>query len=457
MQRTVRSRRPSLPAVRFPAAGPTALRLPRALRRAAPAVALALAAASCAPSTSGGGPAPAEDRRSGTLRVWLFQEVDNKPKEAVVARAVAAFEKAHPGTDVRVDHIPVESRAERVKAAFNDPASAPDLIEFGNTDTAGYVRDGGLADITEEFGAWADARDTDPAARASVTVAGRVHGAPLLVGVRALYYRTDVFDELGLRPPTTLAEVATAARAVRKARPELYGIAVGGAYTYGALPFLWAHGGELARERGGSYTAAVDEPAAERGIAAYTALFSDDNCPAASCAGMGGNDTVAAFASGKAGMAIGGDFSHQAVEAGEVKGKYAVVPLPGVRPGSVAPAFAGGNALGVLRHSRHRTLAVELMKSLAGKDTQRRLFHAMGFLPTYTDVRREVAREEPFTRPFVTTLEAGTRFVPVTPGWATVDSSRVLPTMFQQVIRGDRTVAEAAAGAAARMNEAFRR
>ncbi len=48
---------------------------------------------------------------------------------------------------------------------------------------------------------------------------------------------------------------------------------------------------------------------------------------------MNGNDTVTAFASGKAAMAIGGDFSHAAVEAGKVRGKYAVVPLPGVKPG----------------------------------------------------------------------------------------------------------------------------
>ena len=32
-----------------------------------------------------------------------------------------------------------------MKAAFNDPESAPDVIEYGNTDTAGYVKDGGLA------------------------------------------------------------------------------------------------------------------------------------------------------------------------------------------------------------------------------------------------------------------------------------------------------------------------
>ncbi|MGP3952660.1 extracellular solute-binding protein [Streptomyces sp. 7N604] len=426
-------------------------------RLAAPTAALVLAgltATACAPSTSDN--SATSDEKSGTLRVWLFQEVANKPKEKVVDEAVDAFEKAHQGTKVEVDYIPVDTRAQKIKAAFNDPKSAPDLIEYGNTDTAGYVKDGGLADVSEEFAAWGDAKDTDPTAKESVTVGGKVYGAPLFVGVRALYYRTDVFKDLELEVPKTQAQLIETARKIRKERPELYGLAVGGAYTYGAMPFIWANGGELATGKGGTYTSAIAGPAAQKGIKAYTSLFGDDNCPAAKCAEMGGNDTVTAFASGKAGMAIGGDFSHQAMEDGKVRGKYAVVPLPGVKEGEIAPAFAGGNNLGVLKSSSHRTLAVELMKSLAGKETQRGLFEAMGFLPTYTDVRDEVARQEPFVEPFVKTLDAGAKFVPASPGWAAIDASLVLPTMFQEVVRGDKPVSAAAEDAAKKMDDAFR-
>ncbi|MEU3983648.1 extracellular solute-binding protein [Streptomyces sp. NPDC026672] len=422
--------------------------------RPAPALLAALLLAACAPQSSSNS-ASDKDDKSGTLRVWLFQEVGNDPKAQVVDSVTAAFEKAHKGTDVKVEYIPVETRAQRVKAAFNDPASAPDVMEFGNTDTAGYVHDGGLLDVTKEFGAWPEAKDTDPTARRSVTVDGKVYGAPLYVGVRALYYRTDVFKELGLKPPTTLAEVATTARAIRKAKPDLYGIAVGGAYTYGAMPFIWANGGELATGKGGSFTSAINGAAARKGIEEYTSLFSADNCPAAKCAGMGGNDTVSTFAGGKAGMVIGGDFSHAAVEAGKVKGKYAVVPLPGVESGSIAPAFAGGNNIGVLKSTRHRTLAVDLMEQLAAKKTQSELFDAMGFLPTFTDVRDQAAAKQPFVKPFVDTLAAGTEFVPASAAWSQIDSSLVLPTMFQQVVSGKKDVAAASDEAAAKMNDAF--
>ncbi|MFD3779572.1 extracellular solute-binding protein [Streptomyces sp. NPDC058612] len=425
-------------------------------RIAAPVAAFVLAgltATACAPQTAAND--ASKDEKSGTLRVWLFQEVNNDPKKKVVDQAIAAFTQQHGEAEVEVEYIPVETRAQRIKAAFNDPKSAPDLIEYGNTDTAGYVKDGGLADISKEFGDWAEAKDTDPTATRSVTVAGKVYGAPFFVGVRALYYRTDVFTELGLQPPKTQAELVSTAKRIRQAKPELYGIAVGGAYTYGAMPFIWANGGELAEESGGTYASAIDSAAARKGIETYTSLFGDDNCPAAKCAAMGGNATVTAFASGTAAMAIGGDFSHRAVEAGAVKGKYAVVPLPGVKEGEIAPAFAGGNNIGVLKSSTHRTLAVDLMKRFAGKDAQRGLFDAMGFLPTYTDVRAEVAKKDPFVEPFVRTLAAGTKFVPASSGWGQIDASTVLPTMFQEIVSGKKDVAAASGDAAKKMNTAF--
>lgn len=56
----------------------------------------------------------------------------------------------------------------------------------------------------------------------------------------------------GPGPPTpkTMAELASTARKIHKAKSDLYGLVVGGAYTYGAMPFVWANGGELATADG---------------------------------------------------------------------------------------------------------------------------------------------------------------------------------------------------------------
>ncbi|GLZ42755.1 extracellular solute-binding protein [Actinokineospora sp. NBRC 105648] len=414
----------------------------------------ALALAGCAPVQSG--PAtPQGDERSGQLRVWLFDEVNRGAKETVITQAVAEFQGGHPGVTVDVQYIQVQSRAERFKAAFSDRKSAPDVAEFGNTDLAGYVAAGGFADLGTQVAGWADGKDIVPGIQDTAKVDGKTYGIPWYVGVRALYYRTDVFTELGLQPPSTLDELASLARRVRAAKPELLGISVGGKYVYGALPFVWANGGDIAEGKGGKYTGAVGSPAAKAGVAAYTELLRDDICPPAQCAGNGGDASVENFRAGKAAMTIGGDFNRKSIDASAAAGKYAVVPLPGKTPGSIAPAFAGGNLLGVLSGTERRTLATEFVQLLAGKQYQRKMYDAMGNLPTFADVQRQVADADPFLKPFTATLANGTRFVPVTPAWAKIDAQAVLPTMLQEIASGAKDVDTATRTAAEAMDAAF--
>jgi N,N'-diacetylchitobiose transport system substrate-binding protein len=414
-----------------------------------------LAVAACAPSTArspGGG-----DERTGTLKVWLFDEPNRAPKERVVGDAVKEFTAAHDGVRVDVTYIAVETRSERFKGAFNDPASAPDVVEYGNTDLAEYVAAGGLADVGKDLESWPDGTDLGADVRATASVDGKLYGLPWYLGVRALYYRTDVFADLGLAPPTSQAELVAAARRIRAAKPQLYGLAVGGKYTFGALPFVWDAGGDLAARSGDTYTAAINSAASRRGVKAYTDLIAPDNCPPRQCAGLSGGKTVEMFASGKAGMAILGNFSRAAVDAGQANGRYAVVPLPGSRPGSIAPAFAGGNNLGVMRNTKHRSLAADFMKLLGGKEYQQRMYDAMGNLPTLASVRAELAAKDPFLRPFLATIAAGTRFVPVHPAWGKIDAQQVVPTMLEKIVTGKATVEAATDEAATAMNAAFGR
>jgi N,N'-diacetylchitobiose transport system substrate-binding protein len=395
----------------------------------------------------------AVDERTGTLRVWLFDEANRAPKQATVDEAVARFEREHPGVEVDVQYIAVETRSERFTGAFNDPASAPDVAEVGNTDLAGYVAAGGLADVTEKLPQWPESADLSPSALDTARVEGKVFGVPWYTGVRALYYRTDVFDELGLQPPRTTAELLATAQRIRSERPDLYGIATGGKYHYALMPFIWAAGGDLARQEGQRWVSTIDSPEAQRGIETYAEMITSGACPPEQCSDMTGSQSVQAFASGKAAMTIGGDFNRKAVDAG-VGGKYGVVPLPGDAIGSTAPAFAGGNLLSVLKSSQRATLAREFVQLLAGKEYQRKMYGAMGNLPTFIDVQGEVAEHDPAAAPFVMTLRGGTHFVPATEAWSKIDAQGVLPTMVQRIVRGT-PVAEASAQAAAQMNAAF--
>ncbi|MFI6796626.1 extracellular solute-binding protein [Streptosporangium canum] len=406
-------------------------------------LALAACAPSTAPSASGG------DDKSGTLRVWLFDEPNRAPKEKVVAEAIKEFGAANADVKVEVTYVPTTpARHEKFKGAFNDPASAPDVAEYGNTDLAEYAAAGGFADLSADLRSWPEGKDVGADLLKSATVDGKVYGLPWFIGIRALYYRTDVFEELGLKPPTTIENLTSAAREIRKKKPELYGVAVGGEYTFGALPFVWDAGGDIE---------SLDSPEARKGVQAYTDLLSDDNCPPQTCASLTGGKTVELFASGKAAMGILGNFSRSAVDAGAAAGKYAVVPLPGAKEGAIAPAFSGGNNLGVMKSSKHRSLAVKFLQLLGGKAYQTKMYEAMGNLPTLTSARDELAAKDSFLKPFLDTVAAGTRFVPIDPAWVKIDNQKVIPTMLQKIATKQATVEQATDEAAAAVKAAFGR
>jgi len=404
------------------------------------AAGLALTMAACAPSTSSPTATPSDGgARTGTLKVWLFDEPNRPPKEKVVDAAIAEFTAAHPDTKVDLRYIPVETRAERFKGAFNDPASAPDVVEYGNTDLPEYAAAGGLADVGPVVSTWSEGSALTADAKATATYQGKLLGIPWYVGVRALYYRTDVFAALGLQPPTSIAELTTDARTIHGKRPDLFGLAVGGQYTYAALPFIWDAGGDIT---------SIDSARSRAGLKAYTDLIAPDNCPPQSCADLTGGKTVDLFAGGKAAMGILGNFNRAAVDAGAAKGKYAVVPLPGAKKGSIAPAFAGGNNLGIMRNSRRPALAADFLTLLAGQRYQIRMYDAMGNLPTLKTAGDAVAAKDPFLKPFLATIASGTKFVPLNPGWGKVDSGAVLPTMIEKVATGQATVDQATSDAA---------
>lgn len=402
-----------------------------------------------APAASGG------DEKSGTVRVWLFDEANRAPKEAAVKEAIAEFKAAHSGVEVDVQWIPVEGRADKFSGAFNDPGSAPDVAEFGNTDVSSYAATGALADLTGDLSSWKENSDLLPAVLDTAKSGGKTYGLPWFTGVRALYYRTDIFTELGLKPPATLAELTETARTIRAKKPELYGIAVGGKYTYAMLPFLWANGGEIAKQDGDKWKSTVDSEQAKAGVAAYANLLKADICPPEQCANLTGTQSIQAFAGGKAGMSIGGDFNRKAVEAGQVKGKYAIIPLPGTEAGKVAPAFAGGNLLGVFNATQRKGLAVEFVELLGSAKYQEKMYTGMGNLPTLGSVQKKVAASDPSVKAFVDTLTAGTKFVPATAAWSKIDAQNVLPTAIQQIATGGKDANAALATAAAEMNKAF--
>ncbi len=110
-----------------------------------------------------------------------------------------------------------------------------------------------------------------------------------------------------------------------------------------------------------------------------------------------------------------------------------------------------------MKSSKHRSLAVKFVELLAGRTYQIKMYGAMGNLPTLTSAREHIAAQDEFLLPFLATVAAGTKFVPIDPAWVKIDNQKIIPTMLQKIVTKQATLDEATSEAARAVNAAFGR
>jgi multiple sugar transport system substrate-binding protein len=155
-------------------------------------------ASSSGASSASGGPKPA-------LSQW-YHEYGEDGVEAAVKRYAAAYDQA----SVSVRWNPGDY--DKLASASLLTANVPDVFEYANGPTLDMIRAGQVVDLTDVVGD-AAAQFSKPVL-AATSWEGRIWGIPQTVDMQMLYYRKSVLAKAGVAPPTTLAELTTAAKAV---------------------------------------------------------------------------------------------------------------------------------------------------------------------------------------------------------------------------------------------------
>lgn len=147
---------------------------------------------------------------------------------------------------------------------------------------------------------------------------GQYYGFPETQNWQALFYRTDIFEELNLDPPDTWADVYDILPALTKDGYSFY-------YPYGVAnytPFLYQHGGDFYDFDG--LTSALNTNAAYDAFVEYSDLFLQYNFIYAA-------DFYMRFKSGEMPVGIGdlAFYGKLKYSAPELNGKWAILPVPG--------------------------------------------------------------------------------------------------------------------------------
>jgi N,N'-diacetylchitobiose transport system substrate-binding protein len=379
------------------------------------------------------------DAPAGSITVWLMSDAQSNWPEAVTA-ATTAFKRQHPGVDVNVQYQAwgdYKTKFEATLAAGN----APDVIEFGNTDTPKYSAAGALAPLNKadfpNSATWLSGL-----AKAG-TYNGRTFAVPYYAGARGVIYRTDQYKAAGIKStPRSLAEFMAAGSKLMATYggskdPTYSAVYYPGRYWHAAMSFVYDFGGQIAMSQGGKWVGTLDSPRALSGLNAWRSMVlrlskanktGDENKP----------QQALVFAKGKVGSIIANGWEwgyalDPKVGNPKLDGKIGAYPMPSHTKGKYMPTFLGGSVLGVPVTSQEKALAADWIAAYTSTANMTRMSVKGGVIPnttTLASIHAKNPRLAPFAR-----AATSSWFVPSTPNWANVESANVLQTLLSGILR----------------------
>ncbi|MEU8174265.1 sugar ABC transporter substrate-binding protein [Microbispora hainanensis] len=415
--------------------------------------ALALGLAACGSDDSGSTTAPsASAAASGpkfagqTLTVWRLgapTDVFTKYMDDLNAKF-----KEQTGAEAKVQWIPWPDAQKKWTTALAG-GEGPDVTEFGNDQVAAWVAQDALTDITDAVKNDSELQQIPQNLWSYETIDGKIYAVPWGGGTRAVLYRKDWFDKLGIEVPKTWDDLVAAAKTiVDKQGKDVDGFAFNGGSdaNMSLSPFVWSAGGDFAKFEGGKWVGQLTQPGFKEGFQFYTDLVAKDGVSGKGRLTQNSVDIAQRFAAGKVGMYVTGGWDIAAIKEqskGKVdESKMGFFSLPAKDGSGPAPAFQGGNDIAVWKDAKNPELALEYVKLAAGKEFGVRYAKEGGLLPLYPDALEEMGGD-PAQKPFTDTFKVAKGF-PASPNWAEAnDTKAVLQNAAREVIEGKKSVDQA--------------
>jgi len=317
---------------------------------------------------------------------------------------------------------------------------------MGNTQDLKFAASGGLLDLTSKKGSIDTSSSWLAGLEQPGTLDGKLYGVPYYAGARAVIYNKDLFQQAGITAPPTSRDELTADLQKLQAKfgsdPQFSAVYFPGKYWYGALPFIWDEGGDLAVKDGSKWKGNLDSSQSVAGL-----NWLKDTVSKYSKAPKDGDETTdaAAFETGKVGMILdpGWQIGVITKDKPELKDKIGAFAVPSKNAGKDAPNFLGGSNLGISAASKNQDLALDWLKIAAGKTIQTQFANEGGVIPNSVDALSGVNRTDPLLAVFDKAAKTS-KSTPASPNWANVESGTVLQDMLVSIFSGQSSVQDAA-------------
>ncbi|MCG8595706.1 MAG: extracellular solute-binding protein [Kiloniellales bacterium] len=305
---------------------------------------------------------------------------DPAPKKAF-EELIAAFEAKHPDIEVRWNVFDHEGYKTSIRNFLT--ADAPDLAAwYAGNRMAPFVEAGLFEDVSD---VWAEGGldKTLASAAASMTIDGKKWGVPYTYYQWGIYYRADIFEEQGIAPPATWAELLEACAKLKAA---------------GITPFaigtkaLWPTGGwfDYLNLRVNGYEFHMDltsgkVPYTDPKVKAVFERWAELVEPGyfiENHAAIDWQEAVPLLVQGKAAMYLMGNFAHATMLDGGLKEEQiGFLQFPEITPGLPKAEDAPTDTLHIPAKAKNKEDARKFLAFLATAEVQTAINKTLGQLP----------------------------------------------------------------------------
>lgn len=299
-----------------------------------------------------------------------------------IQTTIDLFEEANPGITVRLENVgPGEEEYTKIQNAIDAGTGGPDVAQMTYNAIPSFAITGALADIEANTDADLDELFLS-GVLGNVRIDGTTYGVPQDFGPGVMYYRTDIFEEVGVAVPETWDEFATAGEQIRSAADERYMTYLDAGLADFSYMGLWQKAAKPWTLNDTDLTLDLGGDGSQEWADYWGDLNRRDLLVHSA---MGSDEWFRQMGEGKIATWIVGAWGLQALQGNlpDNEGLWRVAPMPTWEAGKPASSQFGGSATVVLEQSEKKSAATKFALWLNSDPTAvESLKVDQGLLPT---------------------------------------------------------------------------